>query len=181
MQPSIIGTEPSIDLKTLIRDVPDFPKAGIVFKDITTVLRHPQAFRWVVDELTRRYQDRGIDYVVGIESRGFLFAAPLACSLGAGLIPVRKPGKLPADTARVEYALEYGSDALEIHRDALEPGQKVLIVDDLLATGGTVAATVQLLRLLQADIVGAAFVVELTFLNGRQKLADLDIQALVSY
>lgn len=181
MQPSLVGEEQAIDLRSLIRDVPDFPKPGIVFKDITTVLRDPHAFRWVVDELTRRYQDKGVEYIIGIESRGFIFGAPLALNLGAGFVPVRKPGKLPAETARMEYMLEYGSDALEIHRDAVEPGKKALIVDDLLATGGTMAATVKLLRLLQVSIVGAAFVVELSFLKGREQLQDIEVESLVTY
>ena len=169
-----------MDLRAFIRDVPDFPKPGIVFKDITTVLREPHAFRYIIDELSRRYQDQHIEYVIGIESRGFIFGAPLALNLGAGFIPVRKPGKLPGKTARMEYLLEYGSDALEIHEDALEAGKRALVVDDLLATGGTMGATIKLLRHLDVEVVGAAFVIELGFLNGRQHL-DVPIQTLVTY
>lgn len=168
-------------LDAAIRDVPDFPKEGILFKDITTLLRRPDVFGLALDAMHRHYAGARVDYVVGIESRGFIFGAPLAMKLGAGFVPVRKPGKLPAATHRVEYTLEYGSDALEIHRDAIEPGKRALIVDDLLATGGTAQATVQLLRTLEAEVAGAAFLVELAFLKGRERLTDCEILTLVTY
>ncbi|MHB1131311.1 MAG: adenine phosphoribosyltransferase [Chloroflexota bacterium] len=155
-----------------IRDVPDFPKKGILFKDITTLLKEPSAFRKSIDLLTEQFRGDAIDLVVGMESRGFIFGAPLAYNLGAGFVPVRKLGKLPAETLRVEYALEYGTNTLEIHKDAIEPGQRVLIVDDLLATGGTVAATIDLVRQLGGQVVALAFLMELLFLNGRSQLVD---------
>ena len=162
----------AIDLASRIRDVPDFPKAGILFKDITTLLKDPAAFRQAVDELTVSFRDDAVDLVVGMESRGFILGAPLAYNLGAGFVPVRKLGKLPADTLRVEYALEYGTNTLEIHKDAIQPGQRVLIVDDLLATGGTVVATIELVRRLGGEVVGLAFLIELLFLRGRRSLGD---------
>jgi adenine phosphoribosyltransferase len=170
-----------MDYKALIREVPDFPKPGILFYDITTLLKNAGALRAIVDELTRRYQQRNISKVIGIESRGFIFGAPLAYRLGAGFVPVRKPGKLPADTFEVKYELEYGSNALAIHRDAIEPGEQVLIVDDLLATGGTAAATVNLVRLLGGSMVGLVFLVELAALKGRQKLNGCDVYSIVIY
>jgi adenine phosphoribosyltransferase len=163
----------------LIRDVPDFPKKGIVFKDITPLIGNPEGLREVIDQFRQRYEGRGIDVVVAVESRGFIFGAALAYVLGAGFVPVRKPGKLPADTIRETYELEYGCDALEIHRDAIRPGQKVLILDDVLATGGTLAATCRLVRALQGEIVEVATLIELAFLNGRAKLADLPYFALM--
>ena len=168
-----------MDLAALVRDIPDFPKQGIIFKDITTLLKVPEAFRQVVDELTERFRDKRVDVVVGMESRGFIFAAPLAYNLGAGLVPVRKLGKLPHDTLSIEYALEYGTNTLEIHRDGIEPGQRVLIVDDLLATGGTVAATVELVQQLKGEVVAAAFLIELEFLEGRQALRDVEVVSLI--
>lgn len=168
-----------MDLAALVRDIPDFPKQGIIFKDITTLLKVPEAFRQVVDELTERFRDERVDVVVGMESRGFIFAAPLAYNLGAGLVPVRKLGKLPHDTLSIEYALEYGTNTLEIHRDGIEPGQRVLIVDDLLATGGTVAATVELVQQLKGEVVAAAFLIELEFLEGRQALRDVEVVSLI--
>ena len=169
------------ELKRLIRDVPDFPKPGIVFKDITTLLRQPDAFRTVIDRFVERYRGEKIDLVLGIESRGFILGPPVAYMLGAGFVPVRKPGKLPAETVGEVYSLEYGSDGLEIHSDAVEPGQSVLIVDDLLATGGTARAAVALVRRLGGTVVGLAFLIELDFLNGREKVPDLSVFSLLRY
>lgn len=170
-----------MDLRKLIRDVPDFPKVGIVFKDITTLTRHPEGFRQAVDELAGRYRDADIDAVVGIESRGFIFGGAVAYRLNAGFVPARKPGKLPAETVRAEYELEYGTDAIEMHRDGIEPGQRVLIVDDLLATGGTAAAAAKLVEELGGEIVGIAFLIDLTFLKGRDKLRGHDVFCLLEY
>ena len=172
-------TQPN--LSDLVRNIPDFPIAGINFKDITTLLSDGQAFAQVVDTLAARYEGRGIDAVVGIESRGFIFSAPLAYRLGVGLVPVRKHGKLPAATYRVEYDLEYGSNKLEIHRDALKPGARVVIVDDLLATGGTVAAACQLVEMAGGQVEEVAFVIELAFLNGREQLTNYPIFSLIQY
>jgi adenine phosphoribosyltransferase len=168
-----------VELASLIRDVRDFPKEGIVFKDITTLLSVPEAFRQAIDELTNHFRDERIQVVVGMESRGFLFAAPLAYNLGAGLVPVRKLGKLPHHTLSIEYALEYGTNTLEIHRDGIQPGQRVLVVDDLLATGGTVAATVELIQQLKGEVVAAAFLIELPFLEGRKALPDVNVVSLI--
>ena len=169
------------DLRAKIREVPDFPKPGILFYDITTLLREPEAFAAVIDRMAEAVAGEQIDLVVGMESRGFIFAAPLAIKLGAGFVPVRKLGKLPAETIEVEYALEYGTATLEIHRDAIQPGQRVLIVDDLLATGGTVMGTMELVRRLGGEIAGLSFMVELTALNGREKLGDHRIHTLLTY
>ena len=171
----------AINYKALIREVSDFPKPGILFYDITTLLKHPEAFRSLTEELAARYQGRGIAKVVGIESRGFIFGGVLAGRLGAGFVPVRKPGKLPADRFEVKYSLEYGSNSLAIHRDAITSGERVLIVDDLLATGGTAEATVSLVRQLGGDIVGLDFLVELKDLNGREKLAGYDVHSTILY
>jgi adenine phosphoribosyltransferase len=168
-----------MDLAQYIRNVPDFPVAGIQFKDITTLLQDPVSFAASVEALLARYQDRGIDIVVGIESRGFIWGAILAYEMGAGFVPVRKPDKLPAETIRAEYTLEYGTNALEMHRDAIRPGQKVLVVDDLLATGGTAQATCELVEQLGGQVVGVAFLIELTFLHGRDKLPGYDVFTLV--
>lgn len=170
-----------MDLKKLIREVPDFPKPGILFYDITTLLKDADGLGAVIGALKARYAATPIDLVLGIEARGFVFAPALACALGKGFVPVRKPNKLPAETVRAEYALEYGTDALEIHKDAIEPGQKVLIVDDLLATGGTAAAVAGLVEKLGGTVAGLAFVVELDFLGGRGKLAGRDVFSLVHY
>src|SRR5678815_5488339 len=159
-------------LKKLIREIPDFPKPGILFYDITTLLKDAGAYREAIDLMLEPYRDQGIELVVGMESRGFIFSSPMAYLLEAGLVPVRKLGKLPAETLTVEYALEYGSNTLEIHRDAIKPGEKVLIVDDLLATGGTVQGTIDLVERLKGDVVGLAFLVELEFLHGRERLGD---------
>jgi len=164
-----------------IRDIPDFPKEGIIFKDITTLLQDAEAFRYCIDQLTDKYKDEKVDVVVGMESRGFIFGAPIAYKLGAAFVPVRKLGKLPAETISVEYELEYGTSTLEIHKDAIHKGQRVLIVDDLLATGGTVAGTVQLVEKLGGVIVGVAFLIELTFLGGKDKLKDYEVLSLVQY
>ncbi len=170
-----------MDFRGKIREIPDFPKPGISFKDITTLLKDGKAFNALIETLRDHYKDKGIDTVVGIESRGFLVGAPLAYALGAGFVLVRKPGKLPCAVEKVEYALEYGTDSLEIHKDALKPGEKILICDDLLATGGTTKATVELVNKLQAEVVSLAFIIELTYLNGREKLAGYDIFSLVKY
>lgn len=161
----------AIELKDFIRDVPDFPKPGIMFKDITPLLRSPQAMESACAQLAEPFRSQKVNLVAGIESRGFIFGSLVAQHLGAGFIPIRKPGKLPWTTRRHEYTLEYGSDVLEIHDDALEPGDRVLIIDDLLATGGTLAAAMNLVRGFDATLVGAATVIELEFLGGRQKLA----------
>jgi adenine phosphoribosyltransferase len=160
------------DLAKYIRDVPDFPKKGVLFKDITTLLKDPTAFHAAIERLTEEFRQDRVDLVVGMESRGFIFGAPLAYNLGSGFVPVRKLGKLPAETLRVEYALEYGTNTLEIHKDAIKPGQRVLIVDDLLATGGTVAATIELVRRLGGTVVAVSFLIELLFLEGRKYLGD---------
>ena len=174
-------TKPALDLGTYIRDIPDFPQPGIMFKDISPLLKDPQAFAEAIDRMVAHYRKLDFDYVVGIESRGFLVGAPMAIQLGKGFIPIRKPGKLPAKVERIDYTLEYGSGALEIHADALSAGHKLLIVDDLLATGGTVSATRALIERLGGHVVGAGFFVELAFLHGRDRLQGLDIHALLTY
>jgi adenine phosphoribosyltransferase len=169
------------DLRARIREVPDFPKPGILFYDITTLLRDPAAFAEVIDRMADAVAGERIDLVVGMESRGFIFAAPLAYKLGAGFVPVRKLGKLPAETIEVEYDLEYGTATLEIHRDAITAGQRVLIVDDLLATGGTVLGTIELVRRLGGEIAGLSFMVELTALGGRDRLGEFVIHTQLAY
>jgi adenine phosphoribosyltransferase len=168
-------------LKQLIREVPDFPKKGILFYDITTLLKDKLGFATLIDALAEHYLNTDIDMVLGMEARGFIFGPALAYRLNAGFVPVRKPGKLPAATASLSYDLEYGSNTLEIHRDAIQSGQRVIIVDDLLATGGTARATVQLAKSLGADVCGVGFVVELDFLNGREKLKGCDVFSLLHY
>ena len=170
-----------LDLASLVRNIPDFPLPGIQFKDITTLIGHGPAFSKVIDTLATRYQHTPIDAVVGVESRGFIFSAPLALRLGVGLVPVRKPGKLPAETYQVEYELEYGANKLEIHRDALKPGSRVVLVDDLLATGGTVSAASRLIERAGGQVVELAFVIELTFLGGREKLTGYPVYSLIQY
>jgi adenine phosphoribosyltransferase len=170
-----------MDLKQHIRSVPDFPKAGILFYDITTLLREPQGFHATIERLALPFEGKGIDAVVGIESRGFILGGAVAQALGAGFIPVRKPGKLPAKALKETYKLEYGTDSLEIHEDAIEKGQKILIVDDVLATGGTAAATAQLVRKLGADLQGLAFLIELLFLNGQAKLPGEQVFSVLQY
>ena len=169
------------DLKKLIREVPDFPKPGILFYDITTLLKDKCGFRAVIDALKFHYREAQVDVVLGIEARGFIFAPALAYALGAGFVPVRKPKKLPSECVSVTYALEYGSDSLEMHRDAIEPGQRVLIVDDLLATSGTAAAACRMVENAGGSVAGIGFVVELTFLNGRSKLEGYDVYSLIQY
>jgi len=168
-------------LKELIREVPDFPKKGILFYDITTLLKDKLGFATLIDALAEHYLNTDIDMVLGMEARGFIFGPALAYRLNAGFVPVRKPGKLPAATASLSYDLEYGSNTLEIHKDAIQSGQRVIIVDDLLATGGTAGATVQLAKSLGADVCGVGFVVELDFLNGREKLKGCDVFSLLHY
>ncbi|TLY12879.1 MAG: adenine phosphoribosyltransferase [Nitrospirae bacterium] len=170
-----------MDYKALIREVPNFPKPGILFYDITTLLKDARAFRNVVDELAARYRDKRIAKVVGIESRGFILGSPLAYNLGAGFVPVRKAGKLPADIFEVKYNLEYGSSSLAVHRDAITMGERVLIVDDLLATGGTAAATVHLVRQLGGEIMGLVVLVELESLKGRNKVNGCEVHSVITY
>ena len=169
------------ELKKKIREIPDFPKEGILFYDVTTLLKDADGLRQAIDLMAARYAGSEIDKVVGIESRGFILAPAIATRLGAGFVPVRKPGKLPAKTLEVAYDLEYGQDRIEIHEDAIEAGERVLIVDDLMATGGTAAAAVELVRRLEANLVGAAFLVELEFLQGRFKVPGVEIFSLLKY
>ena len=171
----------TMDLKAKIRHVPDFPKAGILFYDITTLLQEPAGLRAAIDSLALPFLDQGIDIVVGMESRGFIFGAAVADRIGAGFIPVRKPGKLPSKTVRETYALEYGTDSLEMHDDAIRSGQKVLIVDDLLATGGTARATADLVKRLGGDVHALAFLIELVALNGRQRFTTETIHTVLKY
>lgn len=171
-----------MDLKALIRDIPDFPKPGIMFRDITTLLLNPEGLRYTVDTLAEKFADSAVDYVIGMESRGFIFGTPLAYKLGAGFIPVRKPGKLPAAVHTVEYELEYGTDRLEIHQDALHSACRVLIVDDLIATGGTAGATAKLVQHSGCELVGFGFIIELSALEGRNNLpGNVPIVSLVQY
>lgn len=170
-----------MDLKNSIRIIEDFPKKGISFKDITTILQDADALKYTIDVMVSYLKDKHVDVIVGPEARGFLFGVPVAYALGAGFVPVRKPGKLPYDTIDIEYDLEYGSDKLEIHKDAIKCGQKVAIVDDLLATGGTVAAVTKLIEEMGGEIVSLNFVVELTELNGKEKLKGYDIMSLIKY
>jgi adenine phosphoribosyltransferase len=169
------------ELKKLIREIPDYPKPGILFYDITTLLKDPKGFHSMVDKLCAHYDGRKVDVVAGIEARGFIFGPALAYRLSAGFVPIRKPKKLPWKCASVTYQLEYGTDQLDIHEDAVKPGQHVLVCDDLLATGGTAAAAVKLIRQLGGEVVGAAFAVELSFLNGRAKLPGIDVFSLLKY
>ncbi|MFN7955252.1 MAG: adenine phosphoribosyltransferase [bacterium] len=170
-----------LDLKAHIRDIPDFPKPGILFRDITPLLQTPKAFRAAINAFAARYKDKRLDKIMCVESRGFLFGAPLAAKLGVGLAIVRKPGKLPWKTRSVQYALEYGTDVIEIHEDAILPGERVLIIDDLLATGGTAAAGVQLVREHQAKVIECAFVIELKALGGRKRLAPVKTYSVIQY
>src|SRR5437016_5887428 len=175
------STSESIQLEDWVRDIPDFPQNGILFKDITPLLQDPKAFRAALDRLADHYAGAGIQAVIGVESRGFILGAPLAYLLNCGFIPVRKFGKLPSQTVSVEYALEYGTNIVEMHTDAIRPGQRVLIVDDLLATGGTVSAAMELVEKLGGHIAGIAFLVELTFLKGREHFKGHDVFALIQY
>jgi adenine phosphoribosyltransferase len=178
---SAMPTSSPEHLKALIRDVPDFPVEGILFRDVTPLLRDPRALGEVVAAFAERYRDAGIDVVAGIESRGFIFGAPLALELGVGFVPIRKLGKLPAEKIRREYALEYGTNVLEMHADAVRPGERVLVVDDLLATGGTARASVELVEELGATVAGVAFVIELGFLEGRRALPGQEVFSLLTY
>ena len=168
-------------LRAMIREVPDFPKPGILFYDITTLIATPEGFREAIELMTQPFASDDVDLVVGMESRGFIFSAPMALRLDAGFVPVRKLGKLPAETISVEYELEYGTNTLEVHRDAIRPKQRVLIVDDLLATGGTVLGTIELVKQLKGEIVGLSFLVELSFLKGRERLDDYPITSVIGY
>lgn len=170
-----------MDLKSLIRAIPDFPKPGILFRDITTLLQNSQGLRYAIDRLTESFAPESVDYVVGIESRGFIFGTPVAYNLGAGFVPVRKPGRLPNAVHFVEYELEYRADRLEIHQDGLKPGSRVAIIDDLLATGGTAAAAAKLVHLAGCELIGFGFVIELTELGGRKLLPDVPVVRLVEY
>jgi adenine phosphoribosyltransferase len=181
LKASLSQQERSDWLKSIIRDIPDFPQPGILFRDITPLLNDAQALQVALEGMAEPFRDAGIEQVVGIESRGFIFGAPLAVLLNAGFVPVRKFGKLPAETIYVEYALEYGSNTVEIHTDGIKPGQKVLVVDDLLATGGTVSATLELVKRLGGKVAGIAFLVELTALEGRQRLQGQNIFSLIQY
>ena len=170
-----------IDLASRIRDVPDFPQKGIIFKDITTLLQDGPALKETIDQMTSHVGNWDVQLVVGMESRGFIFAAPIAYNLGVGFAPVRKLGKLPAETISAEYALEYGTNTLELHTDAVSEGQRVLVVDDLLATGGTVGATIDLVERLGGEVVGTAFLIELSFLRGRERLDGYRVTTLITY
>ena len=175
-------TDPAkIDLKSYLRDIPDFPKPGILFKDITPLLSSPEAFGAAIDRLADHYRGRSIDTIAAAEARGFIFGAPLALRLNAGFVPIRKPGKLPYATVAMEYQLEYGKDRLEVHTDAFAKSQRVLLIDDVLATGGTMRACCDLVKQAGAELVGCAFILELSFLHGREKLAPVDVFSLVSY
>ncbi len=169
------------DLRKKIRTVPDFPKKGIMFRDITTLIGDHGAFRRSIDLLAERYKNAGVDKVVSVESRGFIFGAPLAYALDAGFVPIRKPGKLPAAVTRQEYSLEYGTDVIEMHNDAIMPGEKVLLLDDLLATGGTIRAACDLVHHAGGKIVGLAFLIELSFLHGRDRLKEFDVFSILRY
>lgn len=169
------------DLKAHIREVPDFPKPGILFYDITTLLQHPLALRKTVDRFVWLFAERHVQKVIGVESRGFMFAPSVAYDLNAGFVPVRKPGKLPAEKLRQTYDLEYGTDTLEMHKDAVKPGEKVLIVDDVIATGGTALAAAKLVEAAGGEVAGFGFIIELTFLPGREKLAGYDVKSLIQY
>jgi len=176
-----MASSASLDIRDWIRDIPDFPKPGVLFKDITPLLSNPEAFRATIDQFEERFRDAGVDAIAAAEARGFIFGAPLALRLGAGFVPIRKPGKLPYATIAQEYALEYGNDRLEVHSDALGPGRRVLLLDDVLATGGTMRACRELVTSTGADLVACAFVLELSFLNGRAKLEPSDVFSLVVY
>lgn len=175
------STSEPIRLEDWVRDIPNFPQEGVLFKDITPLLQDPKAFHVAMDRLAAHYAGAGIEAVVGVESRGFIFGAPLAYLLNCGFVPVRKFGKLPSETVSVEYALEYGTNVVELHTDAIKPGQRVLIVDDLLATGGTVSASIELVEKMGGHVAGIAFLVELGFLKGRQRLEGHDVFALIQY
>jgi len=169
------------DLKAIIRDIPDFPKKGVIFKDVTTLLKEGERFKEAIDEISDRYLNKRIDVVVSVEARGFIIGSAIAYKLRAGIVPIRKKGKLPWHTLRATYELEYGTDTLEIHQDAIKPGERVLIVDDLLATGGTAGAVVDLVERLEGKIIEIAFLIELTFLKGRKQIKDYPVFSLIKY
>ncbi|MGR3310913.1 MAG: adenine phosphoribosyltransferase [Candidatus Brocadiales bacterium] len=176
-----MGEQDLISIKQLIRDIPDFPKKGIIFKDITPLLQDPNGLKEITEIISEHYNDKNIDLITGAEARGFIIGAAVAHKLGVGFIPIRKPGKLPYKTASITYQLEYGTDILEMHKDAIKPGQNILMVDDLLATGGTMAACCKLVESMEGNIVGCAFIIELAFLNGRKALQGHDIFSLIQY
>lgn len=170
-----------MDLEKYIRAIEDFPKEGISFKDVTTLLKEGEVYKYAIKSIADKVRDLNIDIIVGPEARGFIFGAPVAYELGVGFVPVRKPGKLPGDTARYEYQLEYGMDALEIHKDAIKPGARVAVIDDLLATGGTILSAIKLVEQLGGKVVHAGFLIELTFLNGRENLKDYEVSSIIRY
>lgn len=170
-----------MDLEKYIRDIPDFPKKGIVFKDITTLLKEPEVFKYTVDTIVEKYRNEAIDKVVSVEARGYIFGGVIAYKLNCGFVPVRKPGKLPAETVSMDYSLEYGKDTVELHKDAITGGEKILVFDDLLATGGTVLATCQLIEKLGGKVIGCAFVINLAFLKGTERLKDYNVFSLIEY
>jgi len=170
-----------MDLASMIRDVPDFPVKGVLFKDITTLIKDPDAFQEVIDRLVDRYADRDLDLVAAVESRGFIFGPPVAYQLGVGFVPIRKLGKLPAEKINASYTLEYGAETLEMHTDAIQPGQKVLIIDDLIATGGSAKAAIELVERLGGEVVGLGFLIELTFLHGREKLENYEVYSMIQF
>ncbi|MEO0228069.1 MAG: adenine phosphoribosyltransferase [candidate division WOR-3 bacterium] len=170
-----------MDLKKFIRDIPDFPQKGVMFRDITTILKNPEAFKFSIDTIVNKYKSAKIDKVVSIEARGYIFGGAIAYNLGCGLVPVRKLGKLPAETVKMEYELEYGKNVIEIHKDGLEKGERVLLFDDVLATGGTMLAACKLVEMLGGKVVACAFIANLTYLNGREKLKDYEVFSLVEY
>ena len=176
-----MATQTIVDVKSKIRDIKDFPKEGIIFRDITTALKDAETLRVIVDYLCEQFKDEKIDYIAGIESRGFILGMPMAYKMGIGFVPVRKPGKLPRETVNETYDLEYGQDELCVHADAILPGQKVVIIDDLLATGGTVEAIIKMVERMQASVVGVAFVIELDDLKGREKFKDIPVCALTHF
>ncbi|OGO40369.1 MAG: adenine phosphoribosyltransferase [Chloroflexi bacterium RBG_16_57_9] len=170
-----------MDLATYIRDIPDFPVKGVLFRDITTLLKHPAAFREAIERMAEHYRGWEIDLVAAVESRGYIFGAPLAAQLGAGFVPVRKMGKLPAQKINISYSLEYGTETLEMHVDAVSPGSRVLVVDDLIATGGSARATASLVEALGGKVIGMAFLIELLFLGGREKIKEYEVFSLIQY
>ncbi|MEO0122948.1 MAG: adenine phosphoribosyltransferase [candidate division WOR-3 bacterium] len=170
-----------MDLKKFIRDIPDFPQKGVMFRDITTILKNPEAFKFSIDTIVNKYKSAKIDKVVSIEARGYIFGGAIAYNLGCGLVPVRKLGKLPAETVKMEYELEYGKNVIEIHKDGLEKGERVLLFDDVLATGGTMLAACKLVEMLGGKVVACAFIANLTYLNGGEKLKDYEVFSLVEY
>lgn len=170
-----------MDLKKFIRDIPDFPKPGILFKDITTLLQDRDAFKYTIEQFVSHYKGKQIDYIAAVEARGYIIGGALAYNLGAGFVPVRKPGKLPYEVHSVEYTLEYGSNKLEVHKDAVKPGSNVLIFDDLIATGGSAEATAKLIEKVGGQVAGFAFMIDLSFLGGKEKLKDYDVFALIEY